>query len=473
MQSIHGEKSLNMARILVLDDEENMRRVLEVLLQKDGHVVDQAQDLAAARRILAAEACDLVLADQRLPDGEGLALVPECRAMEPPVPVILLTAYASIDLAVSALREGAFDFLTKPFNPGVLRGAVHRAFEHVSLLRENLRLKNELVRLNATGDLVGRSPAMTRLRELIGRVAPASATVLITGETGTGKELVARAIHQSSARSSKPLLIVNCAAVAEQLLESQLFGHERGAFTGADRAHRGFFEAADEGTLFLDEAGEMSLGLQAKLLRVLMDGEVMRVGASSPRHVDVRVLVATHRDLQRMVAEGRFREDLYYRLNVVPIPVPPLRQRREDVAPLLEHFLVQVALEMKVPRRRVSSAALARLTNYDFPGNVRELRNLVERAYILGRNELLEAEDFSLAAEPASSVAEDPLGPVLSRLPESINLREVLEDLERALLHRALEQSGGVQAEAGRQLGLSRSDMVYRVRKYGLESETR
>jgi DNA-binding NtrC family response regulator len=462
-----------MARILVLEDEASMRRILTVLLNKDGHTVLEAATVSNARSLLAEDACDLLLADQRLPDGTGLDLVSHCKTMEPALPVILLTAYASIDLAVAALREGAFDFLTKPFNPDVVRGAVRRAFEHITLVRENSQLKHEVSCLRDNSTLIGNSPAMAQVRDWIARVAPTQATVLITGETGTGKELVAREIHRASPRARKPFLAVNCAAVSEQLLESQLFGHERGAFTGAERTHRGFFESAHEGTLFLDEAGEMSLGLQAKLLRVLADGVVLRVGATEERRTDVRVLVATHRDLGTMVRDGRFRDDLYYRLNVVQIPVPPLRERRADISLLLDHFLEAIAGEMKVTRRYASPRVLEALTRYDYPGNIRELRNLVERAYILGRGTTLDIADFAGALGDAVHSDKETAGidNLIEKLPESLNLRETLDEVERALIQRALDVAGGVQAEAGRQLQLSRSDMAYKVRKYGLKPD--
>lgn len=466
-----------MASILVVEDEANMRRILAVLLGKDGYTVLEASDMASARALLEKDTCDLVLADQRLPDGEGLNLVSECHALDPPLPIILLTAYASVDLAVAALREGAFDFLTKPFNPDVVRSAVRRAFDHVTLLRENTRLKDEVTRLSESGPLVGQSAAMAQVRELIARVAPAHATVLITGETGTGKELVARELHRASTRAAKPFLAVNCAAVAEQLLESQLFGHERGAFTGADHTHQGFFESAHGGTLFLDEAGEMSLALQAKLLRVLVDGEITRVGATTPRQTDVRVVVATHRDLDAMVRDGRFRDDLFYRLNVVHIPVPPLRDRREDMPLLVEHFLTSVAKEMKVPRRQASAEVLESLARYEFPGNIRQLRNLIERAYILGRSDVLEPADFAGSALEGTLAGPQALGEpidgLFARLPAALDLRKTLEAVERALIQRALHDANGKQAEAGRRLGLSRSDMVYKVRKFDLKTDTK
>jgi transcriptional regulator with GAF, ATPase, and Fis domain len=294
--------------------------------------------------------------------------------------------------------------------------------------------------------------------------------VLIIGETGTGKELVARAIHRNSRRSQKPLVAVNCAAFTETLLESELFGHERGAFTGADRARQGLFEAANGGTLFLDEAGEMSAPAQAKLLRVLVDGQVFRIGSTQPRTVDVRVLAATHRNLEERVQQGSFRQDLYYRLAVVPILIPPLRERREDIAGLCAVLSGQIAKELKVVPKPISAEALRKLTAYDFPGNIRELRNLLERAHILGRGEEITGDELPLGSTSAvgASTEKVEVGDWVSRLPLSLDLRDTLTEIEKKLIERALEQAQGVQAEAARMLGLSRSDMGYKVTKYAI-----
>src|SRR5205085_1664765 len=299
-----------MGRILVVDDEPNMRRILVSNLRQDQHAVQEAVGVEEARRNLAANDYDAVFTDQKMPDGEGLDVLAAARESDAKLSVVFLTAVASIELAVESMRQGAFDFLTKPFQPEVIRATARRACEHTVLLRENVLLKDAVVRLEGAAEIYGESAAMQSVREKIARVAPTNATVLITGETGTGKELVARA--------NKPFIALNCAAFTETLLESELFGHEKGAFTGADRARQGLFEAANEGTLFLDEAGEMSPAAQAKLLRILTDGQLLRVGSTKPRTVNVRVLVATHRDLQQRVQQGLFREDLYYRLAVVP-----------------------------------------------------------------------------------------------------------------------------------------------------------
>lgn len=468
-----------MNRILVVEDEAGMRRILTVLFEKDGHEVLEAGTVKEGLTVLTAQPLDLVITDQRLPDGDGLSLLASAKDADPTLPVIMITAYATIELAVTAMREGAFDFITKPFNPDTVRAAVARACSHAALLRENERLRDEVERLAEDTELLGDSPAMREVREFILRAAPTNATVLIRGETGTGKELVARAIHNRSQRSNHPFVAVNCAAMPEDLLESQLFGHERGSFTGADQARQGLFEAAHKGTLFLDEAGEMSLGLQAKLLRVLTDGEILRVGSTTPRNVDVRIIAATHRDLESRVREGKFREDLYFRLAVVPLTIPPLRDRSGDIPVLVEHFLEKVAKDLKVTRRTIAPEAVDALGAYSFPGNVRELRNLIERAYILGRGGELGTSDFPATGMmgPALSAFDRVKGPctledVIAALPGELNVREVLDRLERDLLIRALDASGGAQAEAARKLGLTRSDMTYKVRKYDIRDHT-
>ncbi len=459
-----------MARLLIADDEANLRRILSSILKEDGHTVAEAPGVAAAKALLAANPYDLLITDQRMPDGDGLALLAAARDADPSLPVVFLTAHATVELAVEAMRKGAFDFIPKPFQPEAVLAVVRRACAHGELLRENERLKGEVQRLGAYGELVGSSRALDQVRHLIARVAPTGATVLITGETGTGKELVARAIHERSIRSGGPFVPANCAAFSESLLESELFGHERGAFTGAEKARQGLFEAAHRGTLFLDEAGEMSLSLQAKLLRVLVDGEVVRVGSTSARKVDVRILVATHRDLQKRVSEGLFREDLYYRLAVVPIPIPPLRERAGDIPALVDHFLRLASSDLKVPARPIALEAVEKLKGYAFPGNIRELRNLVERACILASGDTIGPEDFLLAPPdaPAPVKEGDPLGAWASALPAAVDLKGKVDDLERRLIVRALRLASGRQAEAARLMRISRSDLAYKIKKHGI-----
>jgi len=460
-------------RVLVVDDELHMRRVLALNLRNERHVVTECSGVAEARRSILADDFDVVLTDQKMPDGEGLEVLAAAREADPTISVVVLTAFATVELAVESMRQGAFDFITKPFQPEVVLATVRRAAERTRLLRENDLLKGAVVRLEGSSEIFGESAAMRAVREMIGRVAPTGATVLITGETGTGKELVARAIHKCSPRASKPFVPVNCAAFTETLLESELFGHEKGAFTGADRARQGLFEAAHEGTLFLDEVAETSPAAQAKLLRVLTDGQVVRIGTTRPRQVDVRLLAATHRDLRQRVAEGLFREDLFYRLAVVPIAILPLRERPEDLPGLCDLFLSQVALELKLPRHTLSPAALEKLQRYEFPGNVRELRNLIERASILSASGQIGAEAFPVSSTPRRLV---PVGDSADRgaaswvdlLPQVDDLRAFLTRVEKEIILRALNGSGGSQAEAARRLGLSRSDLGYKLTKYGI-----
>lgn len=467
-----------MAKILVVDDEPSMRRILTVNLRRDSHVVVEASGATEALALIKREDFDVVLTDQKMPDGSGLDVIQAVQEDDPTISVIFITAVGTVELAVESMRRGAFDFLSKPFDPDVVRAAARRASERTILLRENAVLKTAVRKLEGADEIRGSGPAMSTVREFIGRVAPTGTTVLITGETGTGKELVARAIHRNSARSGKPFIAINCAAVSETLLESELFGHERGAFTGADRSSPGLFEAAHEGTVFLDEVAEMSPAAQAKLLRVLEDGEIQRVGATSTRRVNVRVLAATHRNLEERVKDGLFRQDLYYRLAVVPVHLPPLRERPGDILELCESLCLRIAEEMKVPSRRLTPAALEKLSGYAFPGNVRELKNLLERALILGRSPELEADDFYLL--PPNSPARHESGEasieaLADQLPVRLNLRDTMSAFEKALIVRAMELSQGVQAEAARKLGLSRSDLGYKIGRHGLAeiSETR
>jgi transcriptional regulator with GAF, ATPase, and Fis domain len=357
----------------------------------------------------------------------------------------------------------------------VLRATAGRATDHAQLLRENIRLRNAVVRLEGSAEIVGRSAGIQNVREQIACVATTNATVLITGETGTGKELVARALHTTSSRAAKPFIAVNCAALSESLLESELFGHERGAFTGADRAREGLLEAAHQGTLFLDEIAELSPAAQAKLLRVLTDGQVTRVGSTRPRSVDVRILAATHRDLEARVRENLFREDLYYRLAIFPIAIPPLRERPEDIPELCELFLQRVAVELKLPKHRLAKEALDILVAYQFPGNIRELRNLIERACILASDEEISASAFAGAGSvgeksrrPKAMKSSGEAGEAewIESLPESVDLRTLVSSIEKKLIERALRSTDGAQAEAARRLGLSRSDLSYKLGKY-------
>ena len=464
-----------MPRILIVDHETEERRALGAMLSDDGHTVTQATRAREAVEAVGGAPFDLVITSQNLPDGKGLQLLSACRDADPALPVVILTGVATVELAVEALRRGAFDFLTKPFTPDAVRAVVARAIERVGLRRENRLLRGEADRLGFASELLGDGPAMRAVKERIALVAPTVATVLISGETGTGKELAARAVHRGSSRSAAPFLAVNCAAFPDSLLDSELFGHEKGSFTGADRTRPGWFEAADGGTLFLDEAGEMSLPLQAKLLRVLTNRRIVRVGSRASRAVDVRLILATHLDLKSLVATGAFREDLYYRVAVVPVHMPPLRERPEDIPQLVERFLTAAAHDLKVPRRELSPAAMQKLCNYPFPGNIRELRNLIERACILSQGPTIGPSDFPLGGDADAGGAgagadgeADPIRLCVRALPPILSLRETVDRLERELIIRAMEEGGGVQAEAARRLNLSRGDVGYKIRKHGM-----
>lgn len=461
-----------MGRILIIDDEPHMRRIFASTLAPDKHVTSEAGGAIEGRFRLATEDYDAVFTDQKMPDGEGLDLLNAAREADPALSVVMLTAVATIELGVESMRRGAFDFVTKPFQPEIVRAAANRACEHTALLRENGLLRDTVGKLQGSTEIYGSSQVIRELNDLILRVAPTSAAVLIQGETGTGKELVARAIHRNSPRAAKPFIALNCAALPQTLMESELFGHERGAFTGADRSRAGLFEAAHEGTLFLDEVGEMPLEAQAKLLRVLTDGQVLRVGSTRPRQVDVRVLAATHRHLAQRINDGTFRDDLYYRLAVVPISIAPLRERREDIPGLCEKFLLQASQDLKLPKHHLSPKALRNLKQYYFPGNIRELRNLIERACILSKEVEIGPEGFPDANRPfeiPAATTESP-GNLLASLPLPIQLRDFLADTEKSLILRALKESEGVQAEAGRRLGLSRSDLAYKLSKYDIKT---
>jgi DNA-binding NtrC family response regulator len=460
-----------MGRILIVDDEPHMRRVLASALALDGHVASEAGGLAEARLQLDVGEFDVVFTDQKMADGQGLDVLAACRESDPTLSVVFITAFATIELAVESMRKGAFDFVTKPFQPQVIRATAKRACERTALLRENDKLRETVDRLEGSSEIYGNSEAISMVRDLIARVAPTNAPVLIIGETGTGKELVARAIHRSSSRYEKAFIAVNCAALPPTLLESELFGHERGAFTGADRSRAGLFEAADEGILFLDEVGEMPMEAQAKLLRVLTDGQVTRIGSTKPRQVDVRVIAATHRDLTQQIGERLFREDLYYRLAVVPIVIPPLRERLVDLPILCQLFLQQAAHELKVSKHEISGEAFERLNRYSFPGNIRELRNLIERACILSNSTIIGPDSFPIAADNGQSTNHVPQH-WIDLVPRSFRLREFLSEAEKKLIERTLKETEGAQAETARRLGLSRSVLAYKLSKYGMRANS-
>ena len=459
-----------MARILVVDDERSMREMLEILLRKAGHTVVLEEDVPAACGRLADDEFDLVITDLRLGTRSGIEVLERTKARWPHTEVVMITAYASTENAVQAMRLGAYDYVIKPFKVDEISVVVQKALEKRALVRENASLKKQLDERTRVGNLLGKSAAMRELFSLIERVAPARTTVLVTGESGVGKELVARAIHERSPRAEKPFVAVNCGAIPEGLIESELFGHEKGAFTGATQAKPGLFELADGGTLFLDEIGELPLHVQVKLLRALQQRTVRSVGGVKDVEVDARIVAATNRDLADEVKAGRFREDLYYRLNVIGLKVPPLRARREDVLLLAEHFLRRFG-EEQGRTLHLSREAQAALLDYDFPGNVRELENLMERAATLSPDEEIDPDVFPPqlrthgGAVSVHSAAIDDDGD----LPPGFDLQGWLDACERRMLERALAQSGGNKTEAARLLGITFRSIRYRLAKFEMD----
>ncbi len=449
--------------ILVVDDESVQREMLKGFLVKQGYGVDSAEDGRSAREKFRSGSFDLVITDLRMPGMDGLKLLTELRRLDPEVVVVILTAYATVGSAVEAMKEGAYDYLTKPIDLEELLLLVRRVERDVQLRRENRELKEQLREKFKVDFIISTSRPMEEALNLVKRVAPSPATVLILGESGTGKELIARALHYSSPRADRPFIKVNCAALPENLLDSELFGHEKGAFTGAAARRIGRFEQADQGTIFLDEIGDLSLPLQVKLLRVLQEKEFERVGSGQTLKVDVRVIAATHRNLEEAIQKGNFREDLYYRLNVVTIPLAPLRERREDVLPLVEHFLKKYSMENKKEVTSLSKEARDLLVQYPYPGNVRELENLVERAVVLCRGKTLTAQDLPLHIQ--DSKAEK----ALEEGRKGRSLPQALEEIERQEIARALQKASWVQTRAAEELGISERVLRYKMKKYDIK----
>ncbi|OFW40012.1 MAG: Fis family transcriptional regulator [Acidobacteria bacterium RIFCSPLOWO2_12_FULL_67_14b] len=450
--------------VLLIDDDESLRRVVEYNLHEEGYGVLTAVDGAAGWRMFQAEAVDLVLTDVRMPEMDGVEVLTRIKAMQPDVPVIMLTAHGTIDSAVEAMKLGAFDYLTKPFNREQLKAAVRKAFEVAALTTENRYLRQVVADRFSFANMIAGSRAMRAVTETAGRVALSDTSVLLEGESGTGKELLAKAIHFHSSRARAPFVTINCGAIPEQLLESELFGHRRGSFTGAVSDKRGKFEAADRGTIFLDEIGELPMLLQVKILRVLQEREVDKVGETRPIKVDVRVIAATNRDLEKMVADGTFRDDLYYRLAVVSIRMPPLRERSDDIPFLVDHFLSKHAERLGRERPTAERGVYSAFNLYAWPGNIRELENVIERALVLDQDGVLGLDDLPERLR----TREHRVANLRMELPdEGISL----EDVERELLLAALHKHGWNQTRAAAFLNITRSTLLYRMQKFGLEKE--
>jgi two-component system, NtrC family, response regulator PilR len=457
------------ASILVVDDEPGLREMLTILFRRERYEVTALPGFVTAREAIrnAPNAYGVVLTDLMMPDGSGLDVLSLAKERSEETEVIVMTAHSTVETAIEAMKRGAYDFVTKPFATSELRAVVQKAFEKSALIAENVRLRAKVDRQHPK-DLLGHSEPMRKILDLITRVAESRSTVLITGESGTGKERIARAVHDLSERKDKPFLVVNCGAIPEALVESELFGHEKGAFTGATSRKLGIFREADGGTVLLDEVGELPLGVQVKLLRVLQEKKVRGIGESNESAIDVRVLAATNRVVEDDIKAGKFRQDLYYRLNVIRIEVPPLRVRREDVGELLQHFLGRCSREQNKNIRSFSSDALRALDAYDFPGNVRELENIVERAVALVTGPHIGLGD--LPHEVSGSAAQP--SPALVSLPEEgCDLDGVLGEVERRLILQALDRSGGVRTAAAKTLGVTLRSLRYRMQKHAMQDD--
>jgi two-component system response regulator PilR (NtrC family) len=466
-------------RILVVDDEQSMREFLAICLRREGHELQLATSGTEALAKLRDDPFDVVVTDLRMPgELDGLAILRAVkggavrRAERPgatPAPIdpeiILVTAFATADTAIAAMKLGAYDYLTKPFQVDDINAVIGRALEKRALVEQNLALRDQVAGRARLASLVGKSRAMQKVFETIGKIHSTRTSVLVTGESGTGKELVARALHSEGARASEPFVAVNCGAIPEELMESELFGHKKGSFTGAISDKTGLFQQADRGTLFLDEIGELSLGLQVKLLRALQERKVKPVGATEEQDIDARVIAATNRDLEAEVARGAFRADLYYRLNVIEVHIPPLRQRREDIPVLAEHFLRRFTTEHG-RTVRLTPEALRKLESYDFPGNVRELENMIERAVALSSGPLIGADELPELRAPR---APSPDVAPSAFPPDGVDLERLVSDFERMWVLRALEQAGGIRKRAAALLGISFRSLRYRLDKLGIE----
>jgi two-component system response regulator AtoC len=447
------------ATVLVVEDEEKLRRVVELQLKGAGFNVLQAR--TAEEGLRHAGEADLILTDLRLPGMDGLELLSSLRRQNSATPVVVMTAFGTIETAVEAMKAGAVDFLPKPFSLDHLMTVVNKSLEVRALRDENQKLREELGQRYQFDNIVGRSAAMREIFATIQRVAPTRATVLLAGESGVGKDMIARAIHHHSPRADRPFVKINCSALPENLMESELFGYEKGAFTGANITKPGKFEQADTGTVFLDEIGDVPANIQVKLLRILQEREFERLGSNKTRHIDVRVLAATNVDLRAALEQGTFREDLYYRLNVLPLDIPPLRERKEDIPFLAEHFVTKISKDIGSPVTSISEQAIERLAQYHWPGNVRELENVIERSMVLSSGPVLESEDIKLDLAPRSRVIAND-----SFLPEGMTL----DEHEQSLIREALKRANGNKSQAARLLGLTRNALRYRLTQMGLES---
>ena len=458
-----------MFRILVVDDEKSMRDFLSIFLKKEGYSVATAEDGEKAIQLLQKDIYDLVLTDIRMPRRNGLDVLKMVKETSPETVVLIITAFASTETAVEAMKRGAYDYISKPFQIEEVKLVIRNALEKKQLKTDNLRLRRQLKEQTAFENIVGKSPVMQRVYEIVQKVADIKSNVLILGESGTGKELIAKAIHFNSVRKEAPFVVVNCGALPEPLLESELFGHTKGAFTGAHADKEGLFEVANGGTVFLDEIGETPSTIQVKLLRVLEEKEFRRIGGTHSIQVDIRIIAATNKDLEKAVAEGRFREDLYYRLDVIPIHLPPLRERIEDIPWLTDHFLTKCSQASGQPAKHLTPEAMRLLQVHEWRGNVRELENVIERVVAMASGDTLNDQDIT-------GCLEKPMGPREVQLdlpPDGLDLEARVEEMEKRLLQKALQRTGGIKREAARLLRLNMRSFRYRLEKYKIGKKHR
>ncbi|HMN49659.1 MAG TPA: sigma-54 dependent transcriptional regulator [Ignavibacteriaceae bacterium] len=448
--------------ILIIDDEETQRSILKGYLEKKGYKIYSASSGTEGIDLIRRNMIDIVLSDYKMPDKTGLEVLETVKEINPEISFVILTAYGTIENAVKAMRLGAFDYISKPVDLDELDLLLERIIENKNLKSEILLLKNQLKEKFKIDSFMSQSPKMEEVLSIAARSADSKATVLITGESGTGKEVLAKAIHYASSRKDKPFVAVNIPALPETLLESELFGHEKGAFTGADKAKKGRFELADSGTIFLDEIGDIPLNLQVKLLRVLQEHQIERVGSVENINIDVRIIAATHQNLEQKIKDGSFREDLYYRLNIVSLYLPPLRERKEDILPLIDHFVEKYSKENNKKKLSLSKEAVDLLIKYNFPGNVRELENAIERAVVLCRSDVITVNDLPNVIKGFKAEKE-----IVTN--ENTSLIEQVEALEKKLIFDALSKTNGNQSQAGRMLGLTERNLRYKMQKYEIK----
>ncbi len=457
-----------MEKVLVVDDELSMREFLEIMLTKEGYQVHTAADGKKAITLAEKELFDLAIIDIRMPKMDGIETLARLQEISPDMVALMITAYASTDSAIQAMKQGAYDYITKPFKIEEIKMTIQKALEKKSLEAENTLLRQAVEGRYRWGNIIGKSEKMRAIFELVKKVSPTKTNVLLSAESGTGKELVAKAIHYNSPRSKKPFVVLNCGAIPENLLESELFGYMKGAFTGAISNKKGLFETAEGGTIFLDEIGELPLPMQVKLLRVIQDREFTRVGGTEPIRVDVRIISATNKDIEEAVRKGEFREDLFYRLNVIQLRLPNLRERKDDVPLLAQHFLGFFADELGKDIRQISPEGMRLLMNYDYPGNVRELQNMIERAVALESSHVLTAQNLSSYISEQRDLTRNEIN--LDIPQEGIDLEQVVENLEKTLILKALEKTKGVKKKAAQLLHINFRSMRYRLEKYRINN---